>query len=325
MTKHRALGLITLCLALALGAAACSAKDSASEAPAAGAWQGGGADSKAGNDLDSAARDEAAAPREGGTAGSAPGGTANAPQAGETDRAIIYTGTLTVEVPDVAGAADKAVALVTGAQGYVGADKRSVYSSPDAHAQLVLRVPAASFATTLDTLAKLGKELDRSSQASDVTEAVIDLDTRIASQQASLNRTRALMAKANTIGEIVSVESELTKRETELATLQARKRDMANKVSYSTITLMLQTARKVEPAPGPEKDETGFLAGLKAGWHAFVTAVQVALTILGALLPFLIAVAIPVGLYLWLRRRRAVPASAAKPVQQGGELDGEGR
>ncbi|MFC7481271.1 DUF4349 domain-containing protein [Luedemannella flava] len=261
-------------------------------------------------------------------------GSVTPPEAGETNRAIIYNGTITVEVADVAGTANRAVGLVTGAQGFVGADKRSLYSPTDASAVLVLRVPSAAFSTTMDALGKLGKELDRSSQTTDVTEAVVDLDSRIRSQQASVDRTRALMAKANTIGEIVSVESELTKRESELASLQARKRDLANKVSYSTITLMLQTAKKVEPQPEPEKEVTGFLGGLKAGWQAFVVAVQVVLTIIGALLPFLVAVAIPVSLIIWLRRRgrRPAPVQAApsavrpaQPVEQGGDLGGEGR
>jgi hypothetical protein len=53
-------------------------------------------------------------------------------------------------------------------------------------------------------------------------------------------------------------------------------------------------------------DDTGFLAGLAGGWHAFTASVLVLLTALGAVLPFALA-ALVVGLPVWwgVRRRRA--------------------
>ena len=71
----------------------------------------------------------------------------------------------------------------------------------------------------MDRLAQLGDEQTRSVQTQDVTESLVDVESRLVTQQASVDRVRALLAKANTIGEVVSIESELTKREADLDSL----------------------------------------------------------------------------------------------------------
>ena len=58
--------------------------------------------------------------------------------------------------------------------------------------------------SALDELAKLGTEESRAVQTEDVTEQLVDLDARLATQRASVDRVRALLARASTIGEVVS-------------------------------------------------------------------------------------------------------------------------
>ena len=307
-----ALGLIALSLAATLATAGCAASDSADKASSAGAPQAEGAAAPAdGNaEKDMSAGGAAADDKAGGTGTDAKPGAPDTPVA-NSNRSIIYTGSITLEVTDVAGIADQAGALALGVHGYIGSDKRTLDAYPNAHASLVLQVPSASFAQALESIGKLGKELNRATQTADVTEAVIDLDARIASQQASVTRTRALLARANSISEIVSVESELTKRESELASLQARKRELSGQVAYSTITVLLQSPPPPTTEPTREHKDNGFVAGLKSGWHAFLVAVQVVLTIIGALLPFAIVIGVPLMIFVWLRRRRAAGRAAA--------------
>jgi hypothetical protein len=52
-----------------------------------------------------------------------------------------------------------------------------------------------------------------------------------------------------------------------------------------------------------EPDERGFLFGLKEGWDAFTNTVAALATVVGALLPFLLAFAL-IGVPLWRLRRR---------------------
>jgi hypothetical protein len=301
-------------IAVAIGLAGCSADDS-------GSSDGGGAVQR-----DTAA--EGPAPAAGAPGADVPGEPAqDADKAGEAagapvrfrvdQRSIIYTGSLNVRLKkaaDVDAVAERAIATATGAGGFVGSDKRT---SDGGHTQaaLTLRVPANRFTTVVDELAGLGKEESRSIDTQDVTEEVVDLDARLASQQASVDRTRTLLAQAKTIAEIVSVEGELAKREAELASLQAKKRRLGDLTALSTITLMLlgpDAAVVTEEEP-----ETGFLAGLAAGWTAFLVSMEVLLTVLGALLPWTIALGVPAYLVYrlvrWLNRRRRTPAQVPAP------------
>jgi hypothetical protein len=211
-------------------------------------------------------------------------------------------------VKKVDEAARQAVEIAENAGGFVGGDKRtSGEKSSEAH--LTLRVPAGKFTSTVDSLSKLGTEEARGISADDVTQEVVDLDAQIASQKASVDRTRALLARAQTIGEIVSIEGELAKRESALATLEARKRKLAELTSLSTITAHLLGPDAASPQK-PEENAT-FLSGLRTGWDAFLGAAGVLLVMLGFLLPFTVLLGVPLFVLVWLiRRRRPVPGAA---------------
>jgi hypothetical protein len=243
---------------------------------------------------------------------------APAPAKFRTDpRAIVYNGSITVRVDSPEAAAGRATGIATGAGGFVGSDKRTS-DSARSEATLTLRVPAARFGSVVDELARLGKEESRGISTEDVTEQVVDLDARIASQRASVTRTRALLAQAKTIGEIVSVESELAKREGDLGALEARKRNLDDLTTLSTITVTLLGPQADAPVkPGAD---AGFLAGLKAGWRSFVASMQVLLTVLGALLPWLVLLGAPIVAAIWLARRlnRRPPAAPIAAPAAGG-------
>jgi len=87
---------------------------------------------------------------------------------------------------------------------------------------------------------------------------------------------------------------------------------MADQVALSTITVILRGPEA--PGEQPKEPETGFIAGLKAGWKGFVTSVGVVLTIAGTLLPWLIAIGVPVWFALWLLRRRRPAVVAMAPA-----------
>ncbi|GAB3946080.1 hypothetical protein GCM10027614_38970 [Micromonospora vulcania] len=231
-------------------------------------------------------------------------------------RAIIYTGAMRVQVANVDNAARDATAAVTRAGGFIGGDQRR-NAEADAVAELQLRVPAAKFAGVVEEIAKLGKQQSREINTQDVTEETVDLDARITTQRARVDSARRLLARASTITDLVSLENELGRREADLASLEAKKRRLADLTALSTITVSLvgPAAKTVE-----EETETGFLVGLKGGWKAFVVSLGVLLTVLGALLPWMVALGVPLAvLLLVLRRRRKAPAlvapvSAPQPV-----------
>ncbi len=162
-----------------------------------------------------------------------------------------------------------------------------------------LRVAGAEVDALLRDLRALGTVTWSSRTADDVTAQVADVDARVESARASLNRVRVLMGRATTLGDVVTLEAELGKRQADLESLEAQQRALADQTALATVSVTLTS----QSAPVVAEADTGFLAGLRSGWTAFAAAMVAGLTIVGAIVPFLI-VLVPLGLLLWWLARR---------------------
>ncbi|MFG2286654.1 DUF4349 domain-containing protein [Streptomyces sp. NPDC048595] len=219
---------------------------------------------------------------------------------------IIRTATLTVQTKDVAAALARARAAVDGAGGY--AADETTDRDPQGHdrSRIVLRVPPEEYDAVLGRLSGLGKLLSREVSAKDVTDQVVDVDSRIKSQRASVSRVRALMAKATTISDIVSLESELSTRESNLESLEAELKSLKERTGMATVTLLLR--QPDAGAPGDQEEPASFSDALSGGWQAWKTALRWALVTIGAVLPFAVTAAL---LYvLWRLVRDRLPGAS---------------
>lgn len=218
-------------------------------------------------------------------------------------RSVVRTGTLTVATKDVPGAVARAAAVVRAAGGYVSGQQAAVdpNDSRQDNATLTLKVPGSAYDSVLPALSRLGTLLTSEDRRDDVTGAVIDATSRLATEEASVARVRTLLSRARTIGEVVSVESELTTREADLESLKGRLAALKGQVSYATITMRLTTP-SLAPRP-PKATPAGFLGGLRTGWHSFAAVCVSALTAVGAALPFALTLALLAAAALAVRRR----------------------
>ena len=157
-----------------------------------------------------------------------------------SDRLLLKTAGLRVAVEVVAAAADSASALAQGMGGYVAGSSVEGEES----ARLELRVPAARLDEALDALAALGEERARSVSASDVTAEVADLEATLTNQRALRDRLRALLARAQKVEEVLQVERELTRLQTEIDAGEARLKRLRTGVALSALTLDLERKKK---------------------------------------------------------------------------------
>ena len=222
---------------------------------------------------------------------------------------MIATGSVQLTSGDLEAARGQAIGLVTGAGGHVDDEQ----SQSDAHGRLVrvdltLRVPAGSFERTLDALGRLGVVKHRQQSVKDVTTQVIDNTARIKAQTASVESVEKLLARANTIGEVISIENELARRQADLDSLKQQERWLSDQTGMSTVQVSIVRSRKAAEKP-PAPARAGFLAGLGGGWHALARTAVALSTVVGALLPFAVVLAL-LGAPAWFfaRRRRGVPA-----------------
>ncbi|MEX2290219.1 MAG: DUF4349 domain-containing protein [Mycobacteriales bacterium] len=237
----------------------------------------------------------------GGAGGGAGGGAAEALQVvdlrGVPGLAVIRTADLEVRVDDVRVAADEAGRLARSAGGAVEAEDRSGTASSGS-ATVRLRVPPKELDATVIALAALGDERNRRLTSEDATDQMVDLEARLATQRASVTRVRALLGEADALGEVVQIESELTKRTADLEALEARLESLSARVDLSTIVLRLDSEG------GPVVGQAlGFGDGLRSGWAALTATARVLAVTAGALLPFL-PLLVGAGFLVWRARSR---------------------
>lgn len=281
-----------------------------------------------GNDSSSGTSDSAGGNEVAGTAavpkpGTVPDGERKTGDTGSTgsngvaqpsvDRSIIRTGFLTIEDADLRKIREQ---IAGAARGYGGQIANEETGTDDDgridHATLVVKVPVNNYDLAINALQKLGTVKQVRQESTDVTEQVVDIQSRIATQRAGLARMRTLMAKANTIGEIVSVETELTKREADLESLLAKQKALAAQTDLATLTVTLVLPGE---APAPAEDHSGFFGGLSAGWKAFSATLTGLATAAGAVLPFALSalvIAVPVWFLIRRQRRTTTPETQAQ-------------
>jgi len=234
------------------------------------------------------------------------------------DRRLARRADISITVDDVDAAAAEVRLIATTANGLVIAE--GISSEPEdpttgGFSTITISVPTDELDDTLDRLAKIGKVHSRNASTDDVTAQYVDTQSRVKTMQASVERVRALMGQATKLGDVVALEAELSRRQADLEATQSQLAALKDSVALAPVEVRLSTDEKVLREA---EDDTGFLAGLKAGWTAFTSSVTVLLTALGAVLPFAVVLAlVVVPLVVWLRRR-AVHTPVAAPVAAPG-------
>lgn len=182
----------------------------------------------------------------------------------------------------------------------------------DAHAVLVVKVPPTAVDSMLSRLADTGSVRSVSQSAQDVTDQLVDLETRISNARRSVDSVRGFMERTEDLSELVGLEAELTRRQTDLERLEAQQRNLGDRVALSTITVEVRASAAM-PVP-TDGDPESIGDALRTGWDAFVTALFTIGFVVAVLLPFLVVAAVvAVGLWLTTRRRNIERRTVPEP------------
>jgi hypothetical protein len=137
-----------------------------------------------------------------------------------------------------------------------------------------------------------------------VAARVADVNSRVRSEQAAIQRLRLLYRQAKKVADIIAIENEMAGREADLESLQAQQRALTAETATASVTLYLLTAHP-RAIPKPVHHRSGFVGGLENGWDALVRTASWAATVLGAIIPFaVLLLAVAVGTRIvWVRLR----------------------
>jgi len=243
------------------------------------------------------------------------------------DAKIIRTGSIELEVSDVALALRTARDAIVGLGGYVGASNTSnVADQPTA--QITYRIPADRWEDALDALRDLNglttKVATEQTDAVEVTGQVIDLEARIRNLRASETALQGIAARATKISDVLEVEARLTDVRGQIEQLTAQLEDLNDRAGYATLTaffsspiVAVQVASK-DWAPGTAVDEAA--ASLISILQALATG---GIWFLIVWLPILIVLGLAGGIAVWLARRAGIGRRGGPGLTPPPSLPGE--
>jgi chromosome segregation ATPase len=96
-------------------------------------------------------------------------------------------------------------------------------------------------------VAALGEEERRSVSAADVTEQYVDLETRLRNNLALRNRLQQLLSRASDVEDVLAIEKELNRIQSEIETMQARLDRLKSAVELSALSVNLQRKHILGP------------------------------------------------------------------------------
>lgn len=227
----------------------------------------------------------------------------------DESREIIATANATVQVKDIAKAADEIAEIAQSRGGYVESTEigRSLVIEdttapvpPDSgYGWISVRVPSADLPAVIESLEETGEVLSSSISKQDVTSTAIDLRARIEATRASVLRLTELMSQSGTVSELIEAEVALTDRQAQLESYEQQLASLEDQVAMSS--LQVQLTRAAAPTSA---DPAGFGDGLLAGWNGLIVSLNALVIALGFVLPWLGLAAIVVLIVWFVRRAR---------------------
>lgn len=267
--RTRSMRIAAICLVLTFLAAACSASnddsgDNASVAPeptSAPAERSAGGEADDGDAAfagdDAVATETAAEEPASVGAGDTVGGLDSLTPA-DIGRDIVFTAEVRIAADDVALAGRAALDAIAPLGGLLFGQETT--TDPRPRTVLVIKVRPEDFSEALERLSGIGDLVGQRVSADDVTERIVDLESRIVTAEASVARLRGLLDDASGLDEIATLERELLNREQSLEQLRGQLRTVQDAVSLATITLVIE--ERTAPRPHPDLEVTvGFYSG----------------------------------------------------------------
>ena len=221
---------------------------------------------------------------------------------------MIYTARMEVETTGFDAADADLRTLVEVLGGYFEQAAVHNYSSGYRSGDYTARIPADQFHPFLERVGTLCHVTYQEESGEDVGEQYYDVESRLVTQQTKLERLQNLLAQAENMEDIITIESAISDTELEIEQLTGTLRHYDSLVDYATVYI---TLREVYQLSNVEEPATSFGsrmgAAFASGWRGFVSALEslaVTLAYGWVWLLLLVVIGAAAGRILWKRKHR---------------------
>lgn len=254
--------------------------------------------------VDNMGAKRALAPTEAEASFAPPQGSASTDPEPAQQRRPIKEGYLTFESPSLTDTRQRIDSVLRRYEGHIDADRQ--YSMPERISHtLTVRVPSDRFEAFVDALGEsVGTFEDKSITSRDVTAEYIDVVARMKTKKELEQRYLALLKQANSVKEIIDIETALGNIRAEIESMEGQVRYLTNQTDYATLQITYYKTVAGKPLFGRK-----FSQGFVNGWNNLIWF----FVGLANIWPFVVL--LPLGIFLLIRRtkrrrekrRRAAP------------------
>lgn len=190
------------------------------------------------------------------------------------DAKMVYRATIEVETQDYITSETALTELVKSCGGYFESRSLRNRSSGYRYGEFTVRVPAEEYEHFCAQVGSLYHVTYMSSSAENITEAYYDTDARLKTAEIKLERLQSLLAKADNMADIITIESAISETEYTIESLSGTLRHYDALVDYATVSLTLSETYKLSenesaPLTFPQRVARAFSNGLASAGEFF--------------------------------------------------------
>ena len=167
---------------------------------------------------------------------------------------LIYTAYMEMETIEFDKTVDAIKNRVDKAGGYIENSNLSNYGSYR-YISYTLRIPSGQYRYFCDTAGELGNIRSFNENVQNISESYYDTENRLASAKAKMETLQELMKKAETMEDIITIQSAISDTQYEIDYYSGNLRRYDSLVSFSTVNIEL---REVSRLSGTEEPPIGF-------------------------------------------------------------------
>ena len=221
---------------------------------------------------------------------------------------MIYTARMEVETTGFDAADADLRTLVEVLGGYFEQAAVHNYGSGYRSGDYTVRIPADQYRPFLERVGTLCHVTYQEEYSDNVSTAYYDAESRLVTQQTKLERLQTLLAQAENMEDIITIESAISDTELEIEQLTGTLRRYDSLVDFSTVYITLQEVYQLSNVEEPATTFGSRMStAFASGWRGFVSALEglaVALAYGWVWLLLLAVIGAVVGRILWKRKRR---------------------
>ena len=213
-------------------------------------------------------------------------------------RKFIITENLDAEAEDLDAALAAVTEKLTALDGYIESQRvynGSMYAgSRYRYADLTLRIPVEKLAEFTAAVDSLSNVVSSSRNNEDLTLQYVDTESRVKALETERDRLLELMEQAETMSDLLEIESRLTEVRGELERYASQLKVLDNQIDYATVNLSLSEVTEYTPVVEKsrlEKIRDGFVSSVKGVGNLILDFISFVLMNIPYILLF--------GLILW--------------------------